>query len=117
MHSKSIIVAVLGLGCTFGVPSTAFSADRNTGNPNGCKVVERREGAPPAGSVSSSITAGGGHVSGHTSAGNSVTVYSGNGGSVATAGTAGADGSTVVTTNDGNCTLYVNPGDGKESEK
>ena len=85
-------------------------------NPNHCKVVERKPGEDnSSGSLSSSVTAGNGHVSAHTSGGHGVTVNSGNGSvssssSVATTG----NGTTTVTTSDGNCIIYVDPGKKKE---
>ncbi len=74
-----------------------------------CKIVERD--APPAensGSVSSSVTAGGGHVSAHSSGGNSITMNSGNGSVSSSVSTTGSGGKsqTVVTNSDGICTIY-----------
>jgi hypothetical protein len=84
---------------------------------DGCKVVERKSG-DPSGAMSSTVTAGGGKVSGYTTGGNSVTVHSGDGktsSSVSTAGSSGG-GSTVVTgSGSGDCTIYVDPG--KKEEK
>lgn len=105
-------IGLLGLCALIALPNPAFSNEKTADNPNGCKVVERKGGTPP-GSLSSTVTAGGGHVSASTNGGNGVTVYSGNGGgssSVATAGTNGNGTSTMVTTGDGSCTIYVDPG-------
>ncbi|HZK89619.1 MAG TPA: glycosyl hydrolase [Stellaceae bacterium] len=115
MRGETTVFALLGLCTIVALPASAFSAEKTADNPNGCKVVERKGGAP-SGSLSSSVTAGGGRVSGYTSAGgNSVTVYSNNGGSVATAGTAGGgQGSTMVASGNGDCTIYVDPGKSKD---
>jgi hypothetical protein len=104
-------LALLGLCAAIGWPQASFAEHKTAGNPNGCKIVERKGGAP-SGSLSSSVTAGGGHVSASTSGGNGVTVYSNNGGgnSVATAGTTGGGASTMVTSGNGDCTIYVDPG-------
>jgi len=116
MRSK---ISLLGLGslCTaLALQSAAFAEPKTTDNPNGCKVVERK-GGTPSGSLSSTVTAGNGRVSASTSGGNGVTVYSGNGSGVATAGTSGnGRSSTMVTTSDGGCIIYVDPGR-KEGQK
>ena len=93
-----------------GAPVIGASSSNNPGN---CKVVEMKPGeAGSSGSMSSSVTAGGGRVSGSTTgAGQSVTVHSGDGrtsSSVATAGSSG--GSTVVAgSGSGDCVIYVDP--------
>jgi hypothetical protein len=112
-------LALLGFCAAVALPQAAAFADQKTAdNPNGCRVVERKGGAPP-GTISSSVTAGGGHVSASTSGGNGVTVYSNNGAGsgVATAGTSGGGTSTMVTTGNGNCTIYVDPGERKADQK
>jgi len=113
------ISAVFGLCAALALPSAAFSNEKTADNPNGCKVVERKGGEAPGGSnsITSSVTAGGGHVSGFTSGGNGVSVYTGSGGgsSGATAGTtSNGYGSTMVTTSNGDCIIYVDPGKTKE---
>ena len=112
------ISAIFGLCAAAALPSAAFSEEKTADNPNGCKVVERKGGEPSgSNSITSSVTAGGGHVSGFTSAGgNGVTLHSGNGGgsSVATATTSDGHGSTIVTTSNGDCIMYVDPGKTKE---
>lgn len=115
-------IGLLGLCALIALPNAAFSNEKTADNPNGCKVVERKGGAPAganSGSLSSTVTAGGGHVSTSTSGGNGVTVYSGNGGgsSVATTSSSGGNGSTMVTTSNGNCIIYVDPGQRKADEK
>lgn len=110
-------IGLLGLCALVGLPQAAFSNDKTADNPNGCKVVERKSDTP-AGSLSSTVTAGGGHVSASTGAGNGVTIYSGNGGSVATASTSSnGRSSTMVTSGNGDCTIYVDPGQRKADEK
>jgi hypothetical protein len=113
------ISAVFGLCAALALPSAAFSNEKTADNPNGCKIVERKGGEPSGGSnsITSSVTAGGGHVSGFTSGGNGVTVHSGSGGgsSVATAGTTSdGHGTTMVTSSNGDCTIFVDPGKTKE---
>jgi hypothetical protein len=83
-------------------------------NPNNCKVVERKPGEAPSGDLSASVTAGGGKVTSHTSGGNGVTVHSGNGQVSSSVSTTGSGGSTTVTTSDGDCVIYVNPGQKQE---
>jgi len=87
------------------IAAPAFAADDS----KNCKIVERPAGsADNSGALSSSVTAGGGHVSAHTSGGNSVTMNSGNGSvssSVSTTGSGGRN-QTVVTNSDGSCTIY-----------
>ncbi len=85
-----------------------------TSTQQGCKVVELPPGEkPPAGnsSMSSSVTAGGGQVSGSTTtggSGSSATVHSGSGsGSTVTTGSS-SDGksTTTVMSSNGECTIY-----------
>jgi hypothetical protein len=94
---------------------TVAADDSNRASTNsGCKVVHLKPGEQaPSGALSSSVTAGGGHVSAQTTGGNSVTVHSGNGStssSVTTGSSSGPGGSsTTVTNSDGSCTVYVTP--------
>lgn len=83
-------------------------------NPQNCKIVERRPGEAPSGDLSASVTAGGGKVTAHTTGGNGVSVRSGNGRVSSSVTTTGSGGTTTVTTSDGNCVIYVNPGETKE---
>ncbi len=105
------------------ITGAAFAADDHgsaststtVSNPNGCKVVERKPGDNPSGALSSSVTAGGGKVTANSTGGNGVTVHSGNGSTSSAVTTTGSgNGSTTVTTSDGNCIIYVNPGEKKE---
>ena len=118
MRSKLMAMALLGLCTTVAAQSPALSEGKTADNPNGCKVVERK-GGPPSDSLSSSVTAGGGQVSGFTTGGgNSVTVQSSNGSSVATtAGSSASGSSAMVATRDGTCTIYIDPGERKDSQK
>jgi hypothetical protein len=59
--------------------------------------------------MSSSVTAGPNGVSGETTGGNSVTVHSGNGSTSSSVSTASGNGRTVVTTSNGDCTIYIDP--------
>ena len=74
-----------------------------------CKIIERD--APPAEtsrSLSSSVTAGNGQVSAHSTGGNTVTMHSGDGSVSSSISTTGSGGQTVVTNSDGTCTIYRN---------
>jgi hypothetical protein len=106
-----IIVPALAIGVLVGNFSAA-AEDASAKTKDGCKVVERKGSDNPSGAMSSSVTAGGGKVSGYTTGGNSVTVHSGDGktsSSVATASSSG--GSTVVAgSGTGDCTITVDPG-------
>ena len=112
----AVAVLALALGARAMADSSAAGNKYDIGNPNHCKIVERKPSEQHAsGGLSTSVTAGNGHVSAHTSGGNSVTVHSANGNvssSVATTGS--GNDSTTVTTSDGNCIIYVNPGQKKE---
>jgi hypothetical protein len=84
-------------------PALADDADSKN-----CKIIERPAGsADNSGTLSSSVTAGGGKVTGHSTGGNTVTMNSGNG-SVSSSVTTGSGGhgQTVVTNSDGSCTIY-----------
>jgi len=73
-------------------------------------VVERKfNDRNVSGGVSSGVAAGPGGVTGYTSGPNGVTVHSG-GGSVSSSSSTTADGRTIVTSSDGSCTIYVDPG-------
>src|SRR3954464_1766203 len=104
------LIAALSIAPLIAVlPASAQST-----NSSGCKVVQLKPGEnPPSGALTSSVTAGGGKVSGHTTGGNSVTVHSGDGtssSSSVTTSSSGNGGSTTVTSANGDCTVYVNPG-------
>ena len=107
------LLAVLSLGPLIAI--THVSAQST--NSSGCKVVQLKPGdRPPSGSMTSSVTAGGGKVSGHTTGGNSVTVHSGDGtssSSVTTGSSGNGASTTTVTSANGDCTVYVNPGQKK----
>jgi hypothetical protein len=91
------------------------SVGASVSNPGNCKVVERKAGDPPAGTVtsgsmSSSVTAGGGKTSAHTTGGGqSVTVQSGDGRASSSVTTSGSPGSSsvVVGSGTGDCTIYI----------
>lgn len=85
-------------------------------NPDNCKIVERKPSdEKSSGNLSSSVTAGNGQVSAHSSGGHGVTVHSGNGSVSSSVTTTGSGkGSTMVTTSNGDCIIYVNPGEKKE---
>ena len=104
MKMKALRLTIIALAAIAVSPALGAS-DAN----KDCKIVERD--APPAensGSVSSSVTAGGGHVSAHSSGGNSITMNSGNGSVSSSVSTTGSGGNsqTVVTNSDGSCTIY-----------
>ncbi len=109
------IIPILAVGLCAGAYGARAADNSSTSarTKDGCKVIERKadnDAAP--GTLSSSVTAGNGKVSGYTTGDNSVTIHSGDGktsSSVATAGSSG--GSTVVAgSGNGDCTIYVDPG-------
>jgi hypothetical protein len=111
---ERLLFTALAAAFVFGASARADQSTATTStDQNGCKVVERKSSDNPPGSMSSSVTAGGGKVSGHTTgAGNSVTVHSGDGRSSSSVATAGGSGSSTVVTGSGtgDCTIYVDPG-------
>jgi hypothetical protein len=105
MSHRISIVAVSALAVLLAAP--AFAAG-DADNKN-CKIVERDASkSPNDGTLSSSVTAGGGRVSAQTSGGNSVTMSSGNGSVSSSISTTGSGGrsQTVTTNSDGSCTIY-----------
>jgi hypothetical protein len=114
MTSPTRFIFAVGVTAAL-IAAPAFAAE-TASNPNGCKVVERAPGSSDnSGSLSSSVTAGNGRVSAQSTGPNSVTVNSGNGSTSSSVSTTGSGGhSTTVTTSDGNCTIYVNPGEKKD---
>jgi len=103
MSSQRSVQLALALAVLIATPVFAADDSKN------CKIVERDAGpADNSGALSSSVTAGGGKVTAHSSGPNSVTMNSGNGSvssSVTTTGS-GGHGQTVVTNSDGSCTIY-----------
>ena len=88
--------------------SVTSDTTNSAGTNRNCKTVYRK--APKSeGSISSSVTAGPHGVSGETTGANSVTVHSGSGGSSSSVSTGSANGRTVVTSSNGDCTIYVDP--------
>jgi hypothetical protein len=88
----------------FAATAPAVAADDQN-----CKIVERDAATGNSGSMSSSVTAGNGKVTAHSSGGNAVTMNSGNGSvssSVTTGSGPGGRSQTVVTNSDGSCTIY-----------
>jgi hypothetical protein len=121
MRDSFAFIAVLGMSGLIAAQAPAFAAAKTPDNPNGCQIIERHDrSADNSGSITSSVTAGGGRVSGSSGVGGgSVTVHSGNGtgSSVATTGSTGGGGtSAMVASGDGGCTIYVDPGDRKEHQ-
>lgn len=97
---------------TLGAMAVAAAGIANAANEKDCKVIERpAAAASQSGTVSSSVTAGGGKVSAHSTGGNSVTVHSGNGSVASSVTTTGSGGSTIVTNSDGSCVIYRNKKD------
>jgi len=103
MSSQRSVQLALALAVLIATPVFAADDSKN------CKIVERDASqADNSGTLSSSVTAGGGKVTAHSSGPNSVTMNSGNGSvssSVTTTGS-GGHGQTVVTNSDGSCTIY-----------
>ena len=90
----------------------ALAASTTVANSDNCKVVHLKSGESlPGGGMSTSITAGNGHVSGQTTTGNGVAVQSnGSGVGTSVATSTSSDGrTTTVTSSNGNCTVYVQP--------
>jgi len=109
-HSSArlLLAAVALTGLIVAGAETSKAADEK--NSGGCKVVELKPGeAPPSGTLSSTVTAGGGKVTGSTTGGNSVSVQSGDGsGSSAVTTGSSSDGksTTTVMSSNGECTIY-----------
>jgi hypothetical protein len=103
-----LLVLALTALTTIAGAQIANAADEK--NPGGCKVVELKPGEqPPSGAMSSTVTAGGGKVTGSTTGGNSVSVHSGNGSTSSTVTTgSSSDGksTTTVMSSNGECTVY-----------
>lgn len=108
MKSAAIAVLVVtGLAAT-----SAYAASTTVTSSDNCKTVHLKPGEnPPPGSMSTSITAGNGKVSGQTTTGNGVSVQSsGSGVGTSVATSTSSDGrTTTVTSANGNCTVYVQP--------
>jgi hypothetical protein len=102
-----LLVLALTAVTVAGAQITKAADDKN---PGGCKVVELKAGEqPPSGAMSSTVTAGGGKVTGSTTGGNSVSVHSGNGSTSSTVTTgSSSDGKTTTTvmSSNGECTVY-----------
>lgn len=115
MSRMSAVAAAALFSAAFSGTVFAAEQSRTIDNPDHCKVVERQPGQNDSGALSTSVQAGNGKVSAQTTGGNGVTVHSGNGStSSSVATTTGSGGHTTVTSSDGNCTIYVNPGGKKE---
>lgn len=114
--------AVLALAGAAGAASSSSSTSANSAdmNTNGCKVVHLKPGESPPSGMSTSINAGNGQVSGHTTVGTGgpgVSVSSGGGASSSVTSGSGAASSsmstssngkmTKVTSSDGTCTVYM----------
>jgi hypothetical protein len=109
MSCLSTRFAILSVAA-IAIAAPAFAADESNNNSKNCKIVERDPGsADNSGTLSSSVTAGGGKVTAHTNGGNSVTMNSGNGNvssSITTGSSSDGHHQTVVTNSDGSCTIY-----------
>jgi len=123
---KILITALAGLtlvgalGSALAASSSASSSSGSSSDmsTSGCKVVHLKPGESPPTGMSTSINAGNGQVSGHTSVGGGgtgVSVSSGSGAS-ATSGSGANSTSmstssngkmTKVTSSDGGCTVYI----------
>jgi len=102
MSSQRSVQLALALAVLIATPVFAADDSKN------CKIVERDASqADNSGTLSSSVTAGGGKVTAHSSGPNSVTMNSGNGSVSSSVTTTGSGhGQTVVTNSDGSCTIY-----------
>jgi len=107
---RSAAIAVLMV--TSLAAAGAYAASTTVTNSDNCKVVHLKPGEnPPAGGMSTSITAGNGKVSGQTTTGNGASVQSsGAGVGTSVSSSTSSDGrTTTVTSANGNCTVYVQP--------
>jgi hypothetical protein len=115
MRQIAIPLCVLALACAAAradSKSTSTAANRDD-----CKVVEMKKGeGVPRGSMSSSVTAGGGRVSGQTtmpdgtvSTHSGSSAGSGSSSSASSSAASSSDGTTIVTNSDGSCTIFVDP--------
>jgi hypothetical protein len=89
--------------------TSSSSADMDT---SGCKTVHLKPGENPPSGMSTSISAGNGQVTGHTTVGNgapgvSVSSGSGSGAASSSMSTSSNGKMTKVTTSDGGCTVYI----------
>jgi hypothetical protein len=123
---KMITMAMVGLviaGCAGAAGAASSSASSSSGSSadmstSGCKVVHLKPGENPPTRMSTSINAGNGQVSGHTTVGGGgtgVSVNSGSGASVSSGSGASSSSMstssngkmTKVTSSDGGCTVYI----------
>jgi len=115
---KLITIAVAGLMVAGFAGAAGAASTVTTTNSNGCKTVHLKPGENPPTGMSTSINAGNGQVSGHTTVGGGgtgVSVSSGSGassssgaGSMASSMSSSSNGkTTTVTTSDGGCTVYI----------
>jgi len=121
---KMITMAMAGLviaGCAGAAGAASSSASSSSGSSadmstSGCKVVHLKPGENPPTRMSTSINAGNGQVSGHTTVGRGGTGVSVNSGSGVSSGSGASSSSmstssngkmTKVTTSDGGCTVYI----------
>lgn len=115
MTRAPALVILAGAALAVAFPAYGVeNAGKSPDNPDGCKVVHLKPGEnPPSGTVSTSVSAGGGRVSGTTTGSSSVTVHAGGGSasSVVTGAGSSSGGTTTVTSANGDCTIYINPGE------
>ena len=103
---RSIIFPLVAAGLAFGLTGArAETTTTTTTDRDGCKVVERKStDNDHSGPLTSTVTAGGGKVSGSTTgADKSVTVHSTNGSSSSSFATSGSSGGSTVVSGSGNC--------------
>ncbi|MBV9346877.1 MAG: hypothetical protein JO245_02765 [Pseudolabrys sp.] len=106
-HALEHPLAQLVTAFVLGAMAVAAAGLANAADDKNCKVIERpASAADKSGTISSSVTAGGGQVSANSTGGNSVTVHSGNGSVASSVATTGSGGSTIVTNSDGSCVIY-----------
>jgi hypothetical protein len=115
---KSLTIAVAGLMIAGLAGAAGAASTVTTTNSNGCKTVHLKPGENPPSGMSTSINAGNGQVTGHTTVGGGgtgVSVSSGSGSSVTSGAGAAASSmstssngkTTTVTSSDGTCTVYI----------
>ena len=107
--SRNISCAI---ALTFAVATAAAHADEHSSakqdDNGGCKIVQRHGNPERSNTLSSAVTAGNGRVTAHSTGGSGVTVQAGNGSVSSSTTTTGSGGRTMVTTSDGDCTIYEN---------
>jgi hypothetical protein len=117
MRTLNVLAPFVGGAIALSMASISAQAQSNTttattSNRN-CKIIERGSDEAKAmeksGTLSTTVTAGGGSVSAHTNAPNSVTVQSGSGSASSSVTTGSSSGGQTVVSANGECFIFVDP--------